>query len=37
MNGPVRRIHGLFEPSLDSSKGGFVAELRIFSVQQNLA
>ena len=38
MNGLVRRIHGLFEPLLDSSKElGFIAELPIFSVQQNLA
>lgn len=37
MNGPVRQIHGLFEPLLDFSKVGFIAELRIFFVQQNLA
>lgn len=33
MNDPIRQIHGLFEPSLDSLKAGFIAELRIFSVQ----
>lgn len=37
MNDPIRQIHGLFEPLLDSSKVGFITELRIFSVQQNLA
>ena len=37
MNDPIRRIHGLFEPSLDSSKAGFIVELRIFFIQQNLA